>query len=436
MMDPSPSLYTLRQSQRRTLVVERQRVAPAVIVWLGLAATMFSGSGTIGIVYFGVVAVAIVFEVLAGARIDRLVHPLVVFTAWVFVSALLAGTLPSLGNTKAFISTEGRELISMLPLVYFLVVPGSRLVRMNVVRAARATSAVQIVLVLVWSSHHFIRGSEFSGFASSHHIPGYLAGLSLIVLGASFSHRRRPVDLVLCAANVGVVAASGSRTSLLALGIVLCWVVVSARRTTNRVRALTVLLMALLAVPVFVPSVRQTATDFTSPQVFALATQELHGGSPGLTREDAPTANVLKRLGIWHQAIVDWADSPIIGIGSFRINDYNTRLVGIKGVLAVERGGVQVNSDFAAHNIILQMLAENGLIGLVLFGWIMVAMWRRLRRVESVELPFGEQNDRVFSAVLVFCIALNLTSNALISPALTVPLASIIGPYIRGLAHQ
>src|SRR2546423_229868 len=85
--------------------------------------------------------------------------------------------------------------------------------------------------------------------------------------------------------------------------------------------------------------------------------------------------NDLDRIGLWQSALIVWSKSPVIGVGAGNLTSYMERF-SLFGIGLVLQGYQQ------AHNIFLELLAEIGVIGLLLFlafvAAVVVGLARRL----------------------------------------------------------
>jgi O-antigen ligase len=102
----------------------------------------------------------------------------------------------------------------------------------------------------------------------------------------------------------------------------------------------------------------------------------------GLARLDSITdrdyGTNAERIVLWKDALEDFADSPLIGVGYGRYNDLGTQYWGSKGIVWVMTKGKIVNSDNHAHNSYLHFLAEGGIVGLWITMWVWWAAWKEL----------------------------------------------------------
>ncbi|MBI2708718.1 MAG: O-antigen ligase family protein [Actinobacteria bacterium] len=411
-----------------------------------MASTAFSRFNSLSLLGLGVVLVVTAALFLRWLRVDAIGLAIVALIAWWLLSGALAGSLPDRRNVALFLSSEGRTLFAYLPLLVFVVVRTDRVEAGVAVALARLAAALGVLLTAVWAVARPALlspkggGRLFFGLTSSHHVAGFLGGMSAIVLLCAWLERRRPVDLALAAGALAIVVASGSRTTMLGLVVVLAWSAWDSGRADTRIKLLGVLVGGGVLVYALVPRVSGTLDRVTDPKFVteisssANATSASATATASPTREDAATANVLKRFGVWSVAFGDFAASPFIGVGTWRLNDLNTHRSGISGLVVLERGGQRVHSDFQAHNVILQLLSENGLLGLGLFLFLWRRIWRRLR---NVPIPPGRGDvsalARAGPALVVFAVGASLTSNAIMVPGFAASLAVFIGPLIAYL---
>jgi O-antigen ligase len=97
-------------------------------------------------------------------------------------------------------------------------------------------------------------------------------------------------------------------------------------------------------------------------------------GSTGPTRAAVEAANSASRLHYWHIAMAEFRFSPVLGVGP---GDYETYFPAFGPPYDLLRG-IQTT-----HNTYLNILAELGLPGLLLFLGFLALVWRELRGPRS-----------------------------------------------------
>lgn len=375
--------------------------------------------------------------VVAGVNLlvwRRLSGPAFWLLLWLAVSIALAavvGSFPAIAEVGEFLSGEGRALLAFLPLLPFL---GSR-VSIEAARrllgfgltAATILLSCTIVAAAVPATRPLVVGSDglFTALASSHHIPGYVGGLCLVVaLSAPRLGPRLRVSSAIVATLA--VALSSSRTTVLGLVVALAYIAgrqLTLGRLLRIAGVAAVVIVAILAVD---QRVRTTVTGILAGDRLDDAIVAFEHGSERVVSVDVTAAdvNVLRRFEVWGEAFRQWWSSPVVGAGPFRLNDVDIqRSTPFPGALLVTAGG-RVYSDFGAHNLVLQLAADGGLLLLLTFFGLGMALWRRGRRGASAT---GGATAR---ALLVFAVGTSLTSNALLSPALVFPLSALLGPLL------
>ena len=82
------------------------------------------------------------------------------------------------------------------------------------------------------------------------------------------------------------------------------------------------------------------------------------------------------RLGLWLSALIVWTKSPLIGVGSGNLASYME-------AYNVFPLGIVLQGYQQPHNIFLEILAETGIIGILLLGIFLVLVLRKLWRFRS-----------------------------------------------------
>jgi O-antigen ligase len=154
-------------------------------------------------------------------------------------------------------------------------------------------------------------------------------------------------------------------------------------------------------------------------------------GSTFLERVDTlsdPYSGNQDRISMWEDALEDWGNSPLIGMGFGRYNDLFEQFEGVKHIVWVAYKGIIVNNDSHAHNSYLHFLAEGGVVGLVLTLLVWLRAWQELKFFEShfprSRLRMLEQGAR---ACLVVALVHALTEHIIGRGSVVLLLDTLIG---------
>ncbi|HEV3474379.1 MAG TPA: O-antigen ligase family protein [Actinomycetota bacterium] len=383
----------------------------------------------------GISAILFVIRVAARGRIDRIGWAALVYLVVVGIVGLAIGSTPGPSALIDFLGFEGRPYVAFLPLLLLATaavsprdLTGLRLLmRWSVLGGAG--------LFLVWivgAAPTFGNRGNFFGLMSSHNASGLFFGVAVLVLLVPASGRIGRLDGVLGATALGLTLATGSRTAIFGVLVASIYLLFTASSLQRKIRTVALVVLAVGAILVLSGRVLSTVQYIGSAEFLEGAAAEfanpdnpeegkrLHGESvPG-----GPLANALKRFGQWRASLDEFAKSPLIGIGPWRLNDTDRTEVGVHGVVLVAVDGERFHaSGFGAHNLVLQTLAETGVVGLAMLAAPWILLVRRLRRTEV--------GGRQGMALIVFSVATVLTTNSMISPALCFPLFTYVMTSVR-----
>ena len=390
-----------------------------------------------GLVTAATLALAFARFALTG-RLDRIGWATLAYLGYVLVLAAAVGSLPHLHQLAGFASFDGRAFVAYAPLIaYSTVRTGPRdLARLRTVMRVGVIGGLGLLaLALVHAVPGLTQKGNFVGLTSSHHVPGLLFGVIAIALAAAPDPRAPGRDRIFALGALAIVLASGSRTALVGVLAAALYTVVTAPDLARRLR--NVMLIALVGALALILSGRLLGTvqylassDFVSAASaeFAQPDSAETGKRLDASVTDQPeVANVLIRFGVWRAGLDEFARSPVVGIGSFRLNDPEREYLGVPGVMDLAIRGEDVQSGgFGAHNLVIQTLAETGIVGLVLLS----RPWRLLRRRFRVK-PLLAPEARAGLTLIVYALGTMLTSNSLISPALIFPLGTCVMTWAR-----
>ena len=276
--------------------------------------------------------------------------------------------------------------------ILFAIVTGMVDSRRKMTWIIAAMMAGLLVFVIVWLSTAQL-------VAGAHLLPGYgsisisasanLASALIVCILAFALYARIPLRLlaiVLLVLASYLAFASGSRRSFVVVAAALLALLVLSRGTRLRTVALAwaMLITVYWALEFFLPLLPE-------------------GTQRRYTIAYTVETGISYRLNIWSIATSIWAISPIIGVG---LGDF-----GVYTLLRSETFNLALN----AHNMPLQILAEQGVIGLALWSW----GWARivLSAVRAYRASHTDA-DRLLSAVPLLLVVFFLVSG-LINPTIT-----------------
>ncbi len=416
--------------------VRRAAVAPTVMAALFLFAVFASRFSFLGILAFGAGLGVFAVRAVTRGRIDRIGLWALACLAFTAASGIAVGAAPGRADLATFMGQDGRVFVAYVP---FLVFATMTTTRVHVDRLRTILRALVLLTPVTWVVTSmgllpsYRRHGAFVGLTSSHHAMGMLMGVVGLTLLLA-PGRRRALDQVCGAAALGMIVVVGSRTSMTGVLVAALYLFFRTPSVVQRLRMVVVLLVAVVVVLAVSGRTASTVAFLTSPEFIDAAATELANPETvedGEAQVDSgPTSgaeisNVLLRFGLWRTAADEWVRSPVVGIGAWRFNDPYRTYVGVPG-LQLATDGEAVHDGFGAHNLVLQTLAETGIVGLALLLSPWLALARRVRRGR---LPRPEHTAVI--AVLLFAVGTTLTSNSLISPALTFPVLAVVMTLVR-----
>lgn len=368
-------------------------------------------------------------------RLEQFGWATLAFLGWTALLGAAVGASPSPGELTQFLGFEGRPFVSYAPLLALATMRTTMgdLARVRAVMQMAVVVGGALYLAGVVGLHAGIGVRNFHGLTSSHHASGMLfatCALVLLVWGRSGSI----VDRATGIASIGLTVATGSRTSLIGLLFAGLYLTISTRDLSRRVRTIAVIAACVVLALILSGRVSSTVASLGSSQFTSAAIDEFSEGDTADTGKvlgsHAPnrgTLNVLKRVGVWRGGIDEFVRSPIVGIGSWRLNDTNRSYTGVPGLIYLAHDAESVHSQgFGAHNALIQIAAETGVIGLLLFAGLWWALLRRIRRSSAPPAV-----RRAGLALVAFALGTALSSNGLVSPALCFPVFAFAVPVAR-----
>ncbi|MGN6084056.1 O-antigen ligase family protein [Trinickia sp.] len=250
---------------------------------------------------------------------------------------------------------------------------------------------------------------------------GFLA--ILLCLGiACYSMKRSRSLLALMAANALMLFSTYSRGSMLGILVLLPYVVFGRKRWM-----LATLLAAMVAASLAIAAYHtHGATDYMGYQF-------------SIENADEKVANLdIRYEWLWPRALAYFRQSPIVGMGFGSFDDQIALVVNYFGLFGRAVGITANHTDSHAHNSYLNILAELGVVGLILmltFYWRLVA-W--CRQGSWAAMRDGGRNFVAFRFVELASVCLLVmsgTEHRLTTPSNMLPIALVISLLLASRAR-
>jgi hypothetical protein len=344
------------------------------------------------------------------------------YSLWCGIYLILAATSAVISGMPLrdflkfeFYRYDGNVFVSFLPLLLAPAILNHRVsMRIALQVLMIATSIVLFVGVVITHSELFRSHNAFGGLVS-------------VLLVVTITLLRNPLMWIPLVLNVLSLNFSASRGSLIGV-LAACGVLVLYRRGWKRLAcALPVIGVCIsLAIAGFGYSVWHQMGDpeILSISDYPVALDVAHGtGAEQVSNLSYAVKNgstIAHRVFfIWPVAVSDFFKSPLLGIGFGRFDDRPEELVGVRGVLAINRTAAVRHTDLHAHNSFLHVAAETGLVGVALIICLLVSLWRAANQLRH---PYCD----IVRVLLVYIILSSCTEHRMTTPAQMIPAGVIM----------
>jgi O-antigen ligase len=121
-----------------------------------------------------------------------------------------------------------------------------------------------------------------------------------------------------------------------------------------------------------------------------------------------PDQSVQDRFALWHAAVGIWADHPVVGVGLKDFAQYRDSYASVSLSAGSDVGdptaGVSREPLLSAHNQYLMVLSEQGTVGILAFGALLVTLGIGALTRRPTLLPPAEQRflDLAAPAIMVW----------------------------------
>jgi len=155
------------------------------------------------------------------------------------------------------------------------------------------------------------------------------------------------------------------------------------------------------------------------------------------TFSDPYTGTAAQRLDFWADALNDFANSPVVGMGYGRYNDIFEEFTGVRGIIWVATKGIVISDDSHAHNSYLHFLAEGGILGLLVTMFVWWCAWKELSFFSS-HYPRSQLYwlEKAAKACLVAALVQALTEHVMGRGSIVLILDALIGMTIAAARFE
>ena len=142
--------------------------------------------------------------------------------------------------------------------------------------------------------------------------------------------------------------------------------------------------------------------------------------------------NILTRINLWARSIWFLEQSPLLGIGAFRFNDFLPHLHQVIPGITVASSDFPSTTTMTAHNSYFHVLAEGGLIGMAIYllPW-MYGLYILGKKAKPT--PFAQAMARIGILSILFLLFGALTGHLFVAPSATLWVVLLIGLALQHL---
>ena len=371
-------------------------------------------------------------KVIATGRLYHLEALFILLIAYTTVWGIVSGglALSSFSNFQFYLG-EGRVYISYAS-VLFMYAVSSRIAHEGVLRAIIGLMCFGVVMLLPLAV-----AGQMKPFFGSHHAAGYASGVCFLIFFSHFAKSKSfPSGLGLIS-SVLLLMAANSRTTMVGVLFALAFYYRSIFYTPKRlVGVFLLLVVAVYSWSHFSPSslsrfsVIFDLDTWRSINSQFLSTISVDDPLFQEAEREGKQYNIVTRIILWCKAIWMFYQSPIFGIGNFRFNDPGVEFISLVPFVSVSVSESVSLSTATAHNSFFHILAEGGLIGLLIYvlpwmtAYIMLSKWKPAAVYSSAWRQAGAMS-------ILFLFAGSLTGHLLVAPSAVLWVAFVVVIAIR-----
>lgn len=241
------------------------------------------------------------------------------------------------------------------------------------------------------------------GFFTSHNALAGASGSVVLLIACTQAHFRRTEPLFWGASIITgclgfyIFLLAGSRAFMLGLAGATAYLVLTSRLSYAKKLCSAAIVMSLLVTTILAsPAADRMSYDYVSSD-----------------------NNLLTRISYWQRAISFISDSPLIGMGIGSFNDSSLQTEQLAPGVKTRSTSTKFFGENHAHNIVLHILSEQGVIGLTLltsFWWAIISRHpRNIDRVYTGALESFDRMSRTVRSMFIYLLAASMLGNNLLT---------------------
>jgi len=314
-----------------------------------------------------------------------------------------------------FYRRDGNVFVTFAPLLILSL----QRIRVDMVRVLRyfvywATGMNALCLIIYYRTGHtiFIReeGIYHFLFVAHNAAGGYLSVILAFTIGLYLGTRERRF-IALALINIAGLFATDSRGSTIGIAAACVIVLLLRGKFTKTVVIVMIAAQTLLFAWLYTHS---------SPSDYMQGESAVTDGYRFDAIERGHTV-VVRAFYLWPRAISLFLNSPIVGTGFGSYDDLPFSLQGVPHLLMFNQPETMIHSDRHAHHSFLHVLAETGMIGLLMLIYLLHSIWKTI-----IRLPDSAVRSALRLAFWV-CIVSSFTEHRLFTPSQMLPFILILG---------
>ncbi|MDH5606075.1 MAG: O-antigen ligase family protein [Anaerolineae bacterium] len=381
-------------------------------------------------------------------RIDTLLLLLLLNYIYWLASGLLVSAINfSDFSSLEFLDGEGRLLVNYFPLVCLSIVSIRKADIDQFERGIWMIPLITVPLLAVWVIFKPLalsvgQSRDFVGFMTTHTGAGIFFGFTAAVLLVTGFEKKSVWNLLVGIVAVAILLATASRQALVGIVVVMAWYVVTSGNKKVMIGMAVVGVMGFLGLLVFFPRTLERTASIIDPNIIEeiVYISKTSYWNPAVERRFNTyiERNVASRIVYWNHAWTLFRASPVFGAGFGRFNDSYLEFAGVENVAFFAVGGENFSGTLSSHNSYFNILAELGVVGLILILLVWLKMYTRLGKGLK---DFSEDDQmrayfKAGQALVVFIFVGAFFGHAFASPAIGFPALGLIGALLSFQRNQ